>query len=87
MAGQADQSITVSGGEIIENIDGSMGLEATNKMASNEASSPRNEKFHRRGIVPNSGSVAKREKIGLSLLRRHAKVELCPFPNSCLFSF
>jgi hypothetical protein len=77
----------VSGGEIIENIDGSMGLEATNKMASNEASSPRNEKFHRRVSVPNSGSVAKREKIGLRLIRRPAKVVLCPFAYTSFLSF
>jgi hypothetical protein len=54
MAGQAGETISVSGGEIIENIDGSTGLEETNKVASNKACSPRDEKFHRRRIVPNS---------------------------------
>jgi hypothetical protein len=54
MAWQAGESIPVSGGEIVENIDGSTGLEETNKVASNEACSPRDEKFHRRRIVPNS---------------------------------
>jgi hypothetical protein len=53
-AGQAGETISVSGGEIIENIDGSTGLEETNKVASNKACSPRDEKFHRRRIVPNS---------------------------------
>jgi hypothetical protein len=69
MAGQAGESIPVSGGEIIKNIDWSMGLEESNKVASNESCSPRDEKFHRRRIVPNSRTLANREKFGLSLLR------------------
>jgi hypothetical protein len=68
MAGQVGEPIPVSGGEIIENIDGSMGLEESNKVASNESCSPRDEKFHRRRIVPNSRTLANREKFGLSLL-------------------
>lgn len=47
-------------------MDRGMGLEAVNKVASNEARPSRDEKFHGASSVPNSESVAKREKIGLS---------------------
>jgi len=87
MTGQAGETIPVSGGEIIDHIDGSTGLEEANKVTSNEACSPRDEKFHRRGSVPKSGSVAKGEKIGLSPLQRPAKVHVCPFTYSSFFSF